>query len=135
MIEFNTPEYKKEFENKLQFKDSKACFYKCEIRNLKMGIEKKDLVDFSNCVNKCIDINEMKEKITDYYFKQANEYVNNPRIFQIKENLRLIREKQAELNKLNDIYRFEDYRFSTSEELKYEELKKHETGSLFGRNK
>jgi hypothetical protein len=135
MIEFNKSEDKKIFEDNLKIKDSKACFYKCEIRNLKMGIEKKDLIDFSNCVNKCLDINQIKENITDFYFKQANEYINNPKIFLMKENLKIIKERQIEINKLNDIYSFEDYRFSTEDELKYEDLKKQETGSLFGRNK
>ena len=135
MLELNIPDFQKDFENKIDLKDSKSCFYKCEIRNLKMGKEKKDLGDFSHCVNKCLEINDMKENISNYYFKQAKEYVNEPRIYELKENIKVIRERQAELNKLNDIYTFEDYRFATQDELKYEELKKHETGSLFGRNK
>jgi hypothetical protein len=61
--------------------------------------------------------------------------MNNPRVFLMKENLKKIREKQTELNNLNNMYIFEDYFFSTHEELKYEDMKKHETGSLFGRNK
>lgn len=115
--------------------NSKTCFYKCELRNIKMGINKNNLNDFDNCVNKCVELSECKDEITNIFYKQAKEYVNNPRIYALKMQLRELNHRTQELQKLNDIYYFEDFRYPTAAEIKYEDMKKHEIGSLFGRNK
>lgn len=115
--------------------DSKTCFYKCELRNIKMNIKKNDLNDFDNCINKCIELTEYKDRITNKYYKQANDYLNNPKLYILRQQINQISSKAKELEKLNDKYYFEDYMYSTSAEIKYEDMKKHEIGSLFGRNK
>ena len=115
--------------------DSKTCFYKCELRNIKMNLKGNDLNDFNNCVNKCIELSEYKDKISNKYYKQARDFINNPKLYTLKSRINEIASKAKEYEKLNDKYNFEDYRYSTSVDIKYEDMKKHEIGSLFGRNK
>jgi len=115
--------------------ESKNCFYKCELRNIKLNKKENDLIDFENCINKCLELSEYKDNISNIFYKQAKEYVNNPKIFTLKTKLNEINMQAREYEKINDKYYFEDYRYPTSAEIKYEDMKKHEIGSLFGRNK
>lgn len=115
--------------------DSKTCFYKCELRNIKMNINNKNLNDFDTCVKKCIELSEFKDRISNKYFKQAKDFINNPKLYNLKLQINEIASKAKEYEKLNDKYYFEDYRYPTAAEIKYEDMKKHEIGSLFGRNK
>ena len=120
---------------KTKLLDSKTCFYKCELRNIRLNIKENNLYEFDSCVNKCFELNKYKEKITDFYFRQSKEFVNNPYIHSLRKKIEENRKSSQEYAKLNDIYLFEDFRFSTTAEVKYEDMKKHEIGSLFGRNK
>jgi len=120
---------------KVNLGDSKICFYKCELRNIKLNIKQNDINDFDNCVNKCIELSEYKDRISDIYYKQAKEYIQDSNLYTLKGQIREVTAQAKEYEKLNDKYYFEDYRYPTAADIKYEDMKKHEIGSLFGRNK
>lgn len=115
--------------------DSKSCFYKCELRNIKLNLKGNDLNDFDICIRKCLELSDFKENITKNFYKQTKEYINNPNLYALRVKINEITSKAKEYEKINNKYFFEDFRYSTSAEIKYEDMKKHEIGSLFGRNK
>ncbi len=136
-MDYSIIKSKKEIESlfKQNLGDSKTCFYKCELRNIKLNKKENDLIDFEICVNKCLELSELKDKLTNNFYKQAKDYIYNPKYYSLKLKINEMNFKAKEYEKLNDKYHFEDFRYSTSEEIKYEDMKKHEIGSLFGRNK
>jgi len=115
--------------------DSKSCFYKCEMRNIKLNLKGNDLNDFGICIRKCLELSDYKEGITKNFYKQTKEFVNNPNLYSLRVKINEITSKAREYERINNKYYFEDFRYSTSAEIKYEDMKKHEIGSLFGRNK
>ncbi len=120
---------------KASLSDSKTCFYKCELRSIKMNIKEYNLNDFDICLTRCIELSEYKDLISNKYYKQANDFINNPELYNLRLQINQIASQAKEYEKLNDKYYFEDYMYPTAAEIKYEDMKKHEIGSLFGRNK
>lgn len=115
--------------------DVKTCFYKCKLRDIKLNMKENNLQEYDECVIKCLDFLDIKDNITNIYYRQAKDYINDSNLYILKQKLNEVRAKVKKYETLNEKYHFEDYRYSTTAELKYEEMKKQEIGSLFGRNK